>query len=216
MPAYQQRLVDYIRSHKERLILLSLVVYILSQPVNDYFKYSDLTTSIPLMLGIIANVGLWINHRYRLGILLCAFMIWFITQFFSYISNISNIISMIAIVVIIAFSLDISIVKIMKRKYFAYKDICSFISLYLSIGIFYSIIYYLIHIVDPASFINIYNNDKSPFVYFSFETLTTVGFGDILPSHNTCRILVASEAIVGQFYTAIVVARSVSLLANNK
>jgi voltage-gated potassium channel len=44
------------------------------------------------------------------------------------------------------------------------------------------------------------------FIYFSFVTITTLGFGDISPTLPVARFLVYLEAIIGQFYLAILVA----------
>jgi len=49
------------------------------------------------------------------------------------------------------------------------------------------------------------------FVYFSFTTLTTTGFGDILPTHTITRTLVIIEQLIGVFYPAILIGRLVSL-----
>lgn len=53
------------------------------------------------------------------------------------------------------------------------------------------------------------------FIYFSFVTLTTLGFGDVSPLSPVARFLVYLEAIFGQFYLAILVASLVgSRMAN--
>ena len=51
----------------------------------------------------------------------------------------------------------------------------------------------------------------SPLLYFSFVTLTTLGYGDILPVHPTARSLAMFEALMGQLYPAVLIARLVSL-----
>jgi len=48
-------------------------------------------------------------------------------------------------------------------------------------------------------------------IYFSFVTLTSTGFGDILPVAPVARTLAVLEAMTGQFYVAIFIARLVSL-----
>jgi hypothetical protein len=48
-------------------------------------------------------------------------------------------------------------------------------------------------------------------IYFSFVTLTTVGYGDILPMHPVARSLCNLESIIGQLYPATLLARLVSL-----
>ena len=56
---------------------------------------------------------------------------------------------------------------------------------------------------DPATI--------SAMIYFSFVTLTTLGYGDILPLTVTARSLVVLEAITGQLFLALIVARLVAL-----
>ena len=48
-------------------------------------------------------------------------------------------------------------------------------------------------------------------MYFSFVTLTTVGYGDMLPVHPVARSLAMLEAVTGSLDLAILVARLVSL-----
>ena len=49
------------------------------------------------------------------------------------------------------------------------------------------------------------------FVYFSFVTLTTLGYGDVTPVGSAARTLALLEALVGQLFLAILVARLVAL-----
>ena len=48
-------------------------------------------------------------------------------------------------------------------------------------------------------------------MYFSFVTLTTVGYGDISPVARAARSLAMLEALIGQLYPAVILARLVSL-----
>lgn len=51
----------------------------------------------------------------------------------------------------------------------------------------------------------------STLLYFSFTTLTTLGYGDIVPVHPVARLLTSAEAVIGQLFVAICIARIVSL-----
>lgn len=100
------------------------------------------------------------------------------------------------------------------------QNIAGAACIYLLLGIIWSLAYYFINIVMQGSFdgnltenIHLQLND---FVYFSFVTLTTLGYGDILPLSATARALVYMEAVFGQFYLAILVAGLVSVHINNK
>jgi hypothetical protein len=48
-------------------------------------------------------------------------------------------------------------------------------------------------------------------VYYSFVTLTTLGYGDVIPQSSPARLLAALEALTGQIYLAVLVARLVGL-----
>ena len=61
--------------------------------------------------------------------------------------------------------------------------------------------------VDPAT---------GDYVYFSIVTMTTLGYGDIAPIHPLTRSLATTEAVIGQFYVAVIVARLVSLVILQK
>ncbi len=66
----------------------------------------------------------------------------------------------------------------------------------------------------PAEFAGHPDNlPDGTYTYFSFVTIATLGYGDIAPLHPVAQVLVSIEAVIGQFYVAIVVARLMSLYA---
>lgn len=88
------------------------------------------------------------------------------------------------------------------------------IVVYLLIGFIWSFIYALIECLHPGSFTHMGEYSlfgHRPFVYFSFVTLTTLGFGDITPTVPLSQSLVILEAIVGQIYLIIQVSWLVGL-----
>jgi hypothetical protein len=89
------------------------------------------------------------------------------------------------------------------------------IALYILVGVAWAQAYQLISILVPKAFYSasLHTNslDRSTWIYFSFVTLTTAGYGDILPVAPQARSLTNLEALVGQLYPAIVLARIVSL-----
>jgi voltage-gated potassium channel Kch len=52
--------------------------------------------------------------------------------------------------------------------------------------------------------------------YFSFVTLTTLGYGDMSPTTPTAQVLVVLEAVTGMFYLAIIVASLVGSMRENR
>lgn len=89
------------------------------------------------------------------------------------------------------------------------------ICIYLLIAILWSLLYQAIAVLDPQAFLSLpEHRDNNPFVYFSFITLTSTGFGDIVPINPVAKLLASFEAMFGQLYLAIVIARLVSLYNN--
>jgi hypothetical protein len=90
------------------------------------------------------------------------------------------------------------------------------IALYLLIAVLFAFLYGLAETLMPGAF-SIAGGFSGPaargetFYYFSIVTLTTVGFGDITAVHPFVRSLVMLEALIGQLYPAILIARLVTL-----
>jgi hypothetical protein len=87
---------------------------------------------------------------------------------------------------------------------------------YLLIGMAWASAFNLVEQVRPGAFRFVsepVNADQlaSKLIYFSFATLTTVGFGDVLPVHPYARSLAIAEAIVGQLFPAILIGALVAM-----
>ena len=95
--------------------------------------------------------------------------------------------------------------------------LCAGISGYLLLGLLWSLAYTLVAQLDPAAFAftagpaGAHSMKGFTALYFSFVTLSTVGFGDILAVSNPARMLAMTEAVIGIFYSTILIARLVSL-----
>jgi hypothetical protein len=88
------------------------------------------------------------------------------------------------------------------------------VAVYMLIGVIWAQAYALVAHLDPNAFahpIPHEPHDLAPLLYYSFATLTTVGYGDVLAVHPIARSLAMLEAVIGQLYSAILVARLVGL-----
>lgn len=82
---------------------------------------------------------------------------------------------------------------------------------YLVIGLVFGHVYCIIDEAIPGSFSGVGGSTEAEhehflLTYFSFVTLTTVGFGDITPTSAPARSLSILEAVTGQFYLAVLIA----------
>ena len=87
---------------------------------------------------------------------------------------------------------------------------------YLNFGTIFASVFSLIWDLSPAAFANLASPTAGPtelatMLYFSLTTLTTTGYGDIVPVDPFARSLANLESVLGQFYLAITVARLVTL-----
>ena len=98
--------------------------------------------------------------------------------------------------------------------------LCAGVSVYLLTGFLWAFMYGLVALVTPEAFGN-YSGSRgsglspSDAYYLSFMTLTTVGYGDIVPVSRVARMLAVLEAVLGMFYGTIIVARLVSMYSKN-
>src|SRR6202166_272264 len=92
------------------------------------------------------------------------------------------------------------------------------VAAYLLIGVTWAFGYKLlmemipeaIHFQTPLA-VGVPTGEPSRLIYFSFETLTTVAFGDAYPVHRIARSLTTAEALIGQLYPAILIATLVGM-----
>jgi hypothetical protein len=95
------------------------------------------------------------------------------------------------------------------------------VAVYLLFGLMWAEVYRFLELLYPGAFQIASgaagSSDRfSPLLYFSFITLTTLGYGDIVPVHPVARSLAMFEALTGQLYPAILIARLVSMELSSK
>jgi voltage-gated potassium channel Kch len=85
------------------------------------------------------------------------------------------------------------------------------LSAYLLAGIFFGSFYWAIEQIGPGTFATTGQFSRMSALYFSFVTLATLGYGDIVPRTDVARGLAVVEGVGGQLFLAVMVARLVSL-----
>jgi len=89
------------------------------------------------------------------------------------------------------------------------------LTLYILIGLIWAMIYMILLTIDPSAFsgieIHSWQEVFSRVAYYSFVTLTTLGYGEILPKRHIAEFFVYMEAVIGVFYIAIIVSSLISL-----
>ena len=100
--------------------------------------------------------------------------------------------------------------------------LCASISAYLMLGLMWTMAYWLVDQLTPGGAFSFNTNTGTQSMngfngfYFSFITLSTVGYGDITPASRIARWLAAMEAMTGLLYVAVLIARLVALYSSRK
>ncbi len=107
---------------------------------------------------------------------------------------------------------------IFSRKRVDVHLICAALCLYLIIGFLWGGLYHLLESFVPHSFSGVLleNTDSrwslaQHFSYLSFITMTTLGYGDITPQTKAAAALCQAQAIIGQFFSVVLIARLVGI-----
>jgi len=97
-----------------------------------------------------------------------------------------------------------------------FESILAAINAYLCMGLTFAFAYSAATLADPDSFAGTFMDDPlrdqmEGFIYFSFVTMTTLGYGDISPMTAMAGVLAYMQAVAGQLYIALTIARVVGI-----
>lgn len=201
---------------KYRLLLATLVGFILFSPLTADKSYGELFYGLLfllMMLGVSLNISSP-KHAYialpLLGILTIGFG--FIKSDMLYFAVLSKVFAL----AFFSYAIVIFGRNIFTDYHINIDRIYGAICVYLLIGIAYASVYMLLHTLSPPALIFQQSGkivtDPFDFYYFSFITLTTVGFGDIIPNNDISKAIIMLEAITGLFYLAVLVASLTGIL----
>jgi Ion channel len=100
----------------------------------------------------------------------------------------------------------------MRAEVISAEQIYAALSVYVLAGLFFGLLHWAIELTWPGSFADAGTSppDRFPLstaIYFSFVTLATLGYGDVVPRTEVARGVAVLEAVGGQLYVAVTVAR---------
>jgi len=205
-------------------LLAALLAFLILSPLAQILFPNSASIIVNFTFTITIVIGVWslIEDRkwFLFGLGLAAFSLLLSLLEFFYTSEFIYIASILVLLFFLINSLVLAIKHIMFGPTIDMNKIVGSVTIYLLIGIIWALLYGLVEVVHTESFSgNLMNVGGSRFwdlIYFSFVTLTTLGYGDILPMNTYARTLAYMEAIVGQFYIAILVASLVGAHLNDR
>jgi hypothetical protein len=93
------------------------------------------------------------------------------------------------------------------------RTLSGVLAIYLLAGMFFSFLFGAVQEIDGPFFAQVADPSRSDFLYFSYVTVATVGYGDLTAASDLGRMLAVTEGLLGQIYLVTVVALIVSNLA---
>jgi voltage-gated potassium channel len=179
-------------------VLFSLVLIAAVFAVADRKR----TLIIALVLAVPAITARWINH-FRPDL-------------------VHPFVFLICALVLLAFVIGHLLHFILRAPVVTVEVLCASIAAYLMLGLMWTVAYWLVDQLTPGGAFSFNTNRGAQSIdgftgfYFSFITLSTVGYGDITPVSRAARWLAAMEAMTGLLYVAVLIARLVSLYSSAK
>ena len=116
-------------------------------------------------------------------------------------------------VAVLSLTVVLIIFHVLRAERITSQKIYGALSAYLLIGFVWALLFMILEFLIPGSFRMGQQKDllTSQMFYYSFVTLTTLGYGDVVPILPAARSMAALEALTGQLYLVVVVARLVAL-----
>ena len=202
--------------HKHSLLLATLVTLLLASPLLESEGPSGLVLeglfSLLMILGTLV-VG---RKRRDLAVILTLSLAWIYLTWLHPVWSGGLLDDLAAglLALAILYMAAILLISVLSAETVTHDVISGAIAVYRLLGIGWSVVYALIEGISPGSF----GLDRTgggsiweQLLYFSFTTLTTLGYGDIAPLTPLARIWTVFEAICGTFFLAILISRLVSL-----
>lgn len=220
-----RKFVRFVLKHRLLLLLINTFLLIVIFPILENYA-ADYLVIIELLFNALLLVGIYLVTQNKqivavssLLSILAIVVIMFDRQIDSKILLIFGLGCEIT-VFIIAFVRIIS--HVLKYRRISEDKIYGAMSAYLLLGIIWAMLYTIVELAFSNSFYFahgfILNQELSAhlfyfsqFLYASFVTLSTLGYGDIVPISGLARVMTSLEAISGQLYVAVLIARLVGV-----
>lgn len=203
--------------NKYSILLISLVALFLLAPLVDKLnRYFPITHTLIYVIILLTLQVLYVRNSVLVivscvGALAIGLEYLVDHQILSDTDNLTRISLLLSYILFLGSSLGLMIRNVFTEKYVSADTIKGGISIYLLLGFWWVFVYSMLILADPTAMISTLgdNIDMLRLYQFSFSTLTTVGYGNIIPRSELAITLSNFEAVAGQLYLTIFIARLV-------
>ena len=195
--------------HNFGYLLVGLLVLLIFDPIisTRLDELGDVISEVSYLIVLVLGVWTLMNDRrwFILGLTLAILAIVMTALSLYFKSKTAFVIDLGIMLVFFVLSMGVALRHIFVDRELTANKLMGSLCVYLLIGVGWSILYAFVYLLTPDAFGNM-QGKSGEFLYYSFVTLTTLGYGDIVPVTPMARTLAYLEAIAGQFYLAVLVA----------
>ena len=204
-------------------LLIALLVFLIANPLAEELGLSDRLIRGLLFSWLLA-IGVWslrgFGHYFTTGMVLAVGGILLSILAANTAASDFALSSKLALMGFLLLAVRCTLSQIVLSNEVSVNRLVGAISLYLLLGVLWAAAYAALELISAGSFeggvVTGPNGWGSDWLYFSFVTMTTLGYGDITPISPLARLLAYLQAVFGMFYIAIFVAGLVGAYVSDR
>jgi len=210
------RLVEKSWHNRFLFLLVAILSFLILNPLlNNFFRISVLL-DIFLTIVFVASIYAVSQKRHHLVIGTLLLLPLLLTTWTKHLvqSPVLPIIGLSSGILFFAFMILTIFIFVFKQNRVTPNVINAAVVVYLLMAMMWALLYTLLEILAPGSFTLTESGPQENalhFFYYSFVTITTLGYGDITPASEIARSIAVVEAVIGQIYLVVLVARLVGI-----
>lgn len=198
--------------NRYRLLFYTVVVTLISAPILSAAKFSGTLIESLLAASLLAAIMPISNARSRPYLLVLMFALWLARPLCQGLHQpVLSAVTMAIWIVIGLLATAAALRFAMRATAVDAEHLYAALSAYLMAGIYFGLFYLVLEQTRPGTFAAPNHFSQTTAIYFSFVTLATLGYGDVVPRGDIARGIAILEGIGGQLFLAVLVARLVSL-----
>jgi len=212
-----------VEEHGSRNLLFFLLLYIIGSPFLDPYPSLEILAHLSLSITLLVALYTVQKKQQRRSVAMLMLLVLLVLYWLGVydVIEFSRLGSYLLFVLYFGLLMYSYIMQLARFQKVTVNVLYGTLCLYLIIGLFWGSLYTLLDELSPGAYggVLLDNATGSPvhiFNYFSMVTLTTLGYGDIAPQTLGAGALCQMEAIVGQFFTAVIVGWLVGNVVSEK